>query len=74
MGDALARLRGGPEDGREVRLETDTAGRPVPRVMLPFHRPANAPIATELPGIIYERSGVLPDGAWLFRYVGVDID
>lgn len=72
MGEARARLRGGPEDGREVRLEADAAGRPVPRVTLPFRRAATAPATTEHPMLIYERSGTLSDGAWLFRYVGVE--
>ena len=74
MGDVRVRLRGGPEDGREISVAADASGMPVPRVALPARRSqGNRPAAGQnAPLLAYERTRSGSDGVWEFRFVGAD--
>ncbi|GAA2794475.1 hypothetical protein [Saccharopolyspora taberi] len=76
MGDVRVRLRGGPEDGREINVAADTSGNPVPRVTLPARRPqGNRPTAGQnAPLLAYERARSGSDGVWEFRFVGAETE
>lgn len=73
MDQVRARLRGGPEDGREVSVPADPTGHPVPRITVPV-RPQSPPrcAAGPPPLLIYERSGSRTTEAWDFDYVGAE--
>lgn len=75
MVDVRVRLRGGPEDGRDVSIDADTSGRPVPRVSFPARCPHGAPAPpTPPPMLVYERHSRRADGVWIFRYIGIEFD
>lgn len=67
VGKTAVRLRGGPEDGREVTVSTDTSGKPIPRITLTARVRNTQALA---PQLAYERRGCRPDGVWEFHYVG----
>ncbi|MFR9732179.1 hypothetical protein ACL03H_23385 [Saccharopolyspora sp. MS10] len=71
MEQVRARLRGGPEDGREVSVPADPTGHPVPRITVPV-RPPRERRATPPPLLVYERSGSHSTGTWDFEYVGAE--
>ena len=72
MEQVRARLRGGPEDGREVSVPADPTGHPVPRITVPVRAPQRRCALTPPPLLIYERSGAHSTGTWDFEYVGAE--
>ncbi|QUH03032.1 hypothetical protein HUO13_21380 [Saccharopolyspora erythraea] len=76
MGDVRVRLRGGPEDGREISVAADASGMPVPRVTLPARRAHGSPGAADqhAPLLAYERRRSASDGVWEFGFVGTETD
>nr|WP_228047445.1 hypothetical protein [Saccharopolyspora sp. HNM0983] len=60
-------MRGGPKDGHEVDVATDTGGRPVPRIELPV---ATRDSRARAPVLVYERARRGGRAAWEFVYVG----
>ena len=72
MDQVRARLRGGPEDGREVSVPADPTGHPVPRITVPVRLPEQRRCSTPPPLLVYERSGSKHTGTWDFDYVGAE--
>lgn len=67
MDEIRVLLRGGPKDGHEVDVGTDTGGRPVPRIELPMRTPG---ARARVPMLVYERSCRGNQATWEFVYVG----
>ena len=70
MDQIRVRLRGGPEDGREITVPADTSGHPVPRITGPVRGPEPPRAAAAPPLLIYERAEPGRADTWEFDYVG----
>lgn len=61
---ARIELFGGPEDGREIIIPTDSDGAPV--TPLPIPSPCGGDPAEDI--AMYERSHQRPSGQWIYRH------
>lgn len=72
MDQIRARLRGGPEDGRELDVPADPSGHPVPRITVPVRTESGRRPVGPPPLLVYERSSSRHAGGWTFDYVGAE--